>query len=120
MPLIRPNKGYLRKYSPLTPLPLTPLRVPMNDEAPWFLQTVDLMRQIRTDSMPDPKGPCTRIVYTLGPMYLYREYFKTKVYTIWVHGPLGRTILGLGVAMFRDPATQKASDSMVHFGCPSV
>ena len=29
MPLIRPSKGYLRKYSPLTPLPLTPLRVPM-------------------------------------------------------------------------------------------
>ena len=30
MPIIRPNKGYLRKYSPLTPLPLTPLRVPMD------------------------------------------------------------------------------------------
>ena len=30
MPIIRPNKGYLRKYSPLTPLPLTPLRVPMS------------------------------------------------------------------------------------------
>ena len=29
MPIIRPNKGYLRKYSPLTPLPLTPLRIPM-------------------------------------------------------------------------------------------
>ena len=29
MPIIRPNRGYLRKYSPLTPLPLTPLRVPM-------------------------------------------------------------------------------------------
>ena len=36
-----------------------------------------------------PKGPCTQIVYTLGPMYLYREYFKAKVYPIWVHGPLG-------------------------------
>ena len=38
-----------------------------------------------------PKGPCAQIVYTLGPipMYLYREYFKAKVYTIWVHGPLG-------------------------------
>ena len=36
-----------------------------------------------------PKGPCTQIVYTLGPMYLYREYFNAKVYTIWVHGPLG-------------------------------
>ena len=32
MPIIRPNKAYLRKYSPLTPLPLTPLRVPMTVE----------------------------------------------------------------------------------------
>ena len=29
-----------------------------------------------------PKGPCTQIVYTLGPMYPYREYFKAKVYTM--------------------------------------
>ena len=29
----------------------------------------------------NPKGPCTPIVYTFGPMYLYREYFKAKVYT---------------------------------------
>ena len=28
----------------------------------------------------DPKGPCTQAVYTLGPMYLYREYFKANVY----------------------------------------
>ena len=33
MPIIRPNKGYLRKYSPLTPLPLTPLRVLMTKGA---------------------------------------------------------------------------------------
>ena len=25
------------------------------------------------------QGPCTQVVYTLGPMYLYREYFKAKV-----------------------------------------
>ena len=25
-----------------------------------------------------PKGPCTQIVYTLGPLYLYREYFMAK------------------------------------------
>ena len=31
---------------------------------------------------PNPKGPCTQIVYTLGPMYLHREYFKANVYTI--------------------------------------
>ena len=36
-----------------------------------------------------PKGPCTQIVYTLAPKYLYSDYFKDKVYTIWVHGPLG-------------------------------
>ena len=28
------------------------------------------------------KGPCTQIVYTLGPMYFYREYFKANVSTI--------------------------------------
>ena len=31
-------------------------------------------------------------------MYLYRKYFKAKVYTIWVHGPLNpkpyRTLIG--------------------------
>ena len=27
-----------------------------------------------------PKGPCTQIVYTLAPKYLYRDYFKAKVY----------------------------------------
>ena len=36
-----------------------------------------------------PKGPCTQIVYTLAPKYLYRDYFKDKEYTIWVHGPFG-------------------------------
>ena len=36
-----------------------------------------------------PKGPCAQIVYTLAPKYPYRVYFKAKVYTIWVHGPLG-------------------------------
>ena len=43
-----------------------------------------------------PKGPCTQIVYTLGPMYPYREYFKANVYTIWVHGPFrGPTSFGV-------------------------
>ena len=37
-----------------------------------------------------PKGPCTQIVYTLGSMYLHRDYFKANVYTIWVHGPSGK------------------------------
>ena len=27
-----------------------------------------------------PKGPCTQIVYTLTPKYLYRHYFEAKVY----------------------------------------
>ena len=35
-----------------------------------------------------PKGPCTQIC-TLAPMYLYRNYLKAKVYTIWVHEPIG-------------------------------
>ena len=35
-------------------------------------------------------------IYTLGPMY---EYFKVKVYTIWVHGHLGigARVQGLGL-----------------------
>ena len=28
-------------------------------------------------------------IYTLALKYLYRDYIKAKVYTIWVHGPLG-------------------------------
>ena len=36
------------------------------------------------------EGPCTQIVYTLAPKCLYRDYLKAKVYTIWVHGPLGK------------------------------
>ena len=36
-----------------------------------------------------PKGPCTQRGYTLAPKYLYRDYSKAKVCTIWVHGPLG-------------------------------
>ena len=47
-------------------------------------------------------GPQTQLVYTLGPMSLYREYFKAKVYTIWVHGPLGKVHAGLlGEAVLR-------------------
>ena len=42
------------------------------------------------DLFKDPKGPCTQIVDTLAPKYPNRDYFKAKVYTIWVHGPLGR------------------------------
>ena len=32
-----------------------------------------------------PKGPCTQIVYTMAPNYLYRDYCKAEAYTIWVH-----------------------------------
>ena len=49
------------------------------------------LRQI-LDATRTPKGPCTQIVYTLAPKYLNRGYFKAKVYTIWVHGPLGHSI----------------------------
>ena len=37
-----------------------------------------------------PLGPCTQVVYTLAPKYLYRDYFKAKAQTIWVRGPLGK------------------------------
>ena len=36
-----------------------------------------------------PKGPCAQIVYTLALKYLYTDYSKAKVNSIWVHGPLG-------------------------------
>ena len=38
-----------------------------------------------------PKGPCTHIVYTLALKYSLYRYIGPKVYTIWVHGPLGPT-----------------------------
>ena len=41
-------------------------------------------------------------------MYLYREYFMAKVYTVWVHGPLGIAkvllgILGIGSLLLKRP-----------------
>ena len=45
-----------------------------------------------------PKGPCTQTVYTLAPKYLNRDYFKAKVYTISLHGTLGKG-LGRGSAL---------------------
>ena len=44
---------------------------------------------MRFSDVQYPKGPCTQIVYTLGPMHLYGEYFQAKVCTVWLHGPLG-------------------------------
>ena len=35
-----------------------------------------------------PKGPCTPRVDTEAPKHPCRDYFKAKVYTICVHGPL--------------------------------
>ena len=34
-------------------------------------------------ALHNPKGPCTQVVYTLGPMYPYREHFKAKVYILF-------------------------------------
>ena len=42
-----------------------------------------------------PEGPCTQIVDTLALKYLNRDYFKAKVYSIWVHGPLGNGYIGI-------------------------
>ena len=58
-----------------------------------------LLRKYSSEVMPlfhrsnlwgSPKCPCTLIVlvYTLAPKYLYKNYFKAKIYTIWVHGPV--------------------------------
>ena len=38
----------------------------------------------------NPERPCTQIVCTLAPKYLYRDYFEAKVYAFWVHGPFGK------------------------------
>ena len=38
----------------------------------------------------NPKGPCTQIVYTLGPVYnTYVGSTLRPTYTIRIHGPLG-------------------------------
>ena len=42
---------------------------------------------VGSSKYPVPKG--SQIVYTLGPMYLYRDYLKAKVYTMWVPGSFG-------------------------------
>ena len=41
---------------------------------------------MRVSPPTHPEGPCTQLVYTLASKYLYRDDFKAKVYTIWVHG----------------------------------
>ena len=46
-----------------------------------------------------PKGPCTQIVDTLAPKYPNTDYFKAKVSTIWVHGPLGYVRRSLPLSM---------------------
>ena len=38
----------------------------------------------------NPQSPYTQIVYTSAPQYLNRDYFETKVSSIWVHGPSGK------------------------------
>ena len=48
----------------------------------------EVSKSFRVAYMLYPTGPCTQIVYTVAPKYLYRDCFKSKVYTIWVHGPL--------------------------------
>ena len=39
------------------------------------------------------KGPCTQITDTSAPKYPSRDYFKAKVSTIWIRGPLGEHAL---------------------------
>ena len=63
----------------------------LNLHKPWRTLALKPLSKARGFRKPKayPKGPCIQIVHTLGPMYLYREYFKNKVYTIWIHGSLG-------------------------------
>ena len=49
----------------------------------------DKLRLIELRVVLKPKGPCAQIVYTLALKYSLYGYIGPKVYTIWVHGPLG-------------------------------
>ena len=46
-----------------------------------------------------PKGPYTKIEYTLAPKYLNRDYIKTKINIIRAHGPLGSASYGFTVVI---------------------
>ena len=49
----------------------------------WVICIVTLLLTLLiTTHEPPSKGPCSQIVYTLAPKYLYRDYFKANVYTI--------------------------------------
>ena len=50
---------------------------------------------MQASTLSFPKGPCAQRVYTLALTYLYRDYSKAEVYTIWAHGPLGSSVAGL-------------------------
>ena len=54
--------------------------------------------------VPSPKGPCTQIVYTLGPMYPYREYFS------------GQSIYYLGTWTLRVLGVQRLEKRSAHEG----
>ena len=45
---------------------------------------------LKTLVVNNPTGPCTQKVDALALKYSLYRYFKAKVYTIWVHGPLGK------------------------------
>ena len=47
------------------------------------------LRQNYRLALPHPEGPCAEIVYTLALEYSLYRYIGPKVYSIWVHGPLG-------------------------------
>ena len=57
---------------------------------PGYIETCDMSKKgIGQAMQPDkgiynPKGPYTQIVYTLGPQYLYGEYFKAA-YILFGH-----------------------------------
>ena len=39
------------------------------------------------DEKPYPKGPCTQIVHTLAPKYLYGDSFKANIYLVGYMDP---------------------------------
>ena len=63
----------------------TRTRTSISPESPLILKP----NKVGISGVPIPKGPCTQIVYTLALKYSLYRYIGPKVYTVWVHGPLG-------------------------------
>ena len=83
-------KPYLSRHCSNACRGKAPIANPFIEVQRFRVKTFDLLKGPGSwvQAFVNLKGPCTQIVCTLGAMYLCREYFKAKVYIIWVHGPI--------------------------------